>query len=194
MKNDNTKINKKIILEKTLALIDERKGIKDVTLRDIAKKVGCAHTNLYNYFESLDDIFWEALGDVLNKMMEFSVEGLDNKKDTEEGLNMILSRLIDFSVNHPGWYRLIWLDSLSGTPSLEIMEILKTPSVRFEGFIKAAIGETKQERASSIANIMLCYLHGELCIWLNDRSLADDKENAKQRILLNLQKIYRQLS
>lgn len=186
--------NKDIILEKTLNLIDERNGIKDVTLRDIAKKVGCAHTNLYNYFGSLDDIFWEALGNVLNKMMEFSVEGLDNEKDAEKALNILLSRLIDFSISHPGWYRLIWLDSLSGEPSPKIVKILKTPSVRFEGFIKAAMGETTQEKAHSVANIMMCYLHGELCIWLNGRSLADDKGNEKKRILSNIQKIYKQLS
>lgn len=191
MKNEK---NKDIILEKTLNLIDERNGIKDVTLRDIAKKVGCAHTNLYNYFDSLDDIFWEALGDVLNKMMEFSVEGLENEKNAEKALNMVLSRMIDFSIKHPGWYRLIWLDSLSGKPSPKIMEILKTPSVRFEEFIKTAMGEATQEKAHSIANIMMCYLHGELCIWLNSRSLEDNKESAKKRILSNLQKIYRQLS
>lgn len=191
MKNEK---NKDFILEKTLNLIDERNGIKDVTLRDIAKKVGCAHTNLYNYFDSLDDIFWEALGEVLNKMIEFSIEDLHNEKDSEKALNIILSRLIDFSINHPGWYRLIWLDSLSGKPSQQIIESLKTPSIRFEEFIKAAMDENKQEKAHSIANIMMCYLHGELCIWLNSRSLEDDKENAKKRILSNLQKIYKQLS
>jgi len=49
LKNNKKHVSKEIILETTLSLIDKNEGINDVTLRDIAKKVWCAHTNLYNW-------------------------------------------------------------------------------------------------------------------------------------------------
>ena len=43
----------KFILE-TLALIREKGGSKNVNLREISKRVGCAHTNAYNYFDGFE--------------------------------------------------------------------------------------------------------------------------------------------
>ncbi|MDP4087984.1 MAG: TetR/AcrR family transcriptional regulator [Bacillota bacterium] len=193
METDKVKVSREIILEKTLALVDERDGIRNVTLRDIAKEVGCAHTNLYNYFGSLEDIFWEALGKVLNKLMEFSISGLSTESDPEESVNHILSRFMDFSMDHPGWYRLIWLDSLSGKPSPEVEAVLEAPAAGFTELIRTAKDELTPEQALSIGNVMLCYLHGELCIWLNDRSFLKDRQQVRQKIQDNLRSLYKLL-
>ncbi len=36
------------LIEETLALIAERGGSQDVKLREVSRRVGCAHTNVYN--------------------------------------------------------------------------------------------------------------------------------------------------
>lgn len=193
LKNDKKHVSKEIILEITLSLIDKNEGIKNVTLRDIAKKVGCAHTNLYNYFSSLDEIFWEALGQVLLMMMDYSSNGMSDKKDDEERFFLILSNLIDFSMEHPGWYRFIWFESIGGNPSPEVTKILNKPGEGFSDLIKMSNKNIPNERANYIGNILHSYLHGELCKWINNRSFINTREETKAIILSNLKYLYKLL-
>ena len=44
------------IVDHALALIAEKGTSRDVNLREISRRVGCAHTNIYNYFASLQDL------------------------------------------------------------------------------------------------------------------------------------------
>jgi len=75
-------------------------------------------------------------------------------------------------MNHPGWYKLIWLESIGGTPSPDVIKILHIPSQGFtDGIMKASKNGITKEKALSVGNILTCYLHGELCIWINNRSL-----------------------
>ncbi|WP_411167546.1 TetR/AcrR family transcriptional regulator [Clostridium sp. MB05] len=194
MKSDKKHVSKEIILETTLSLIDKNEGIKDVTLRDIAKKVGCAHTNLYNYFSSLDEIFWEALGKVLLIMMDYSSDSLSNEKDDEEKFFLILSNLIDFSTEHPGWYRFIWFESIGGKPSPEVTKILNKPGEGFSELIKISNKNISNEKANYIGNILHSYLHGELCKWINNRSFINTREETKAIVLSNLKYLYKLLT
>ena len=190
-KNKNT-INKEIILDTALRLIEERGGSKDVTLRDIAKELGCAHTNLYNYFSSLDDIFWEALAKILILEMHYLSDVLNTETDNEERIYKALIRLVDFSMEHPGWYKLVWMDSLNGKPSAEVNKILTAPSTEFIDFIMKTNDRLSKKEAGTLADILHGYLHGELCKWVNGRSFINDEE-VRKKIISNLRLIYKSL-
>jgi AcrR family transcriptional regulator len=194
MKTYKSHISKEVILETTLCLIDENGGIKNVTLRDIAKKLGCAHTNLYNYFNSLDEILWESLGQVLLKMIDYVDANLDTETDPEENFYLVLSNIIDFSMDHPGWYKLIWLESISGKPSDEVIKILRKPGEGFTcGLIKASSNQLSEEKANQIGDILHGYLHGELCKWINNRRFINSSQETKLKLLSNLKCLYRLL-
>lgn len=192
--NNKKHVSKEIILETTLSLIDKNEGIKDVTLRDIAKKVGCAHTNLYNYFSSLDEIFWESLGQVILMMMDYSSKGLNNEKDDEGRFFLILSNLIDFSMEHPGWYRFMWFESIGGNPSTEVTKILHKPGDGFSELIKEGNNNISSEKANLIGDILHSYLHGELCKWINNRNFISRREETKTKIISNLKHLYKLLT
>ena len=192
--NNKKHVSKEIILETTLSLIDKNEGIKDVTLRDIAKEVGCAHTNLYNYFSSLDEIFWESLGQVILMMMDYSSKGLNNEKDDEGRFFLILSNLIDFSMEHPGWYRFIGFESIGGNPSTEVAKILYKLGDGFSELIKEGNNNISSEKANLIGDILHSYLHGELCKWINNRNFISRREETKTKILSNLKHLYKLLT
>lgn len=192
--NNKKHVSKEIILETTLSLIEKNEGIKDVTLRDIAKKVGCAHTNLYNYFSSLDEIFWESLGQVILMMMDYSSKGLNNEKDDEGRFFLILSNLIDFSMEHHGWYRFMWFESIGGNPSTEVTKILYKPGDGFSELIKEGNNNISSEKANLIGDILHSYLHGELCKWINNRNFISRREETKTKILSNLKHLYKLLT
>ena len=54
------KISKELIVETALALINEEGSSSKVNLREIARRLGCAHTNIYNYYPSLDELLGRA--------------------------------------------------------------------------------------------------------------------------------------
>lgn len=194
MQTNRKNVSKEIIIETTLSLIEEKGGIKDVNLREIAKNIGCAHTNLYNYFNSLDEIFWEALGQVLLKMIDYVDVNLAYETDPEEKLYLALSNIIDFSMDHPGWYRLIWLEAIDGTPSSEVNEILHLPTRGFNAMlIKLSNNKLSEERANLIGDILMTYLHGELCKWINNRSFKNSSSETKMSVFSNLKYLYKLL-
>lgn len=192
MQANRKNVSKDLIIEMTLALVEEKEGIKDVNLREIAKRIGCAHTNLYNYFHSLDEILWESLGRVLIKMMEYTGSiDFSRETDPKERFYSVISSIIDFSMDHTGWYRLIWLEAIGGEPSTEIAGIMRKPSEEFtEEIIKAKGKALSLDEAYSLGDMIHGYLHGELCKWINGRSLARDKTEEKAKILVNVRKLF----
>jgi len=193
-------INSEMIIETTLQMIDKNEGIKDVTLRAIAQKLGCAHTNLYNYFGSLEEIYWECVGLLLQKMTEeMSREDPDvsdpDVSDPEEKLYMSFSRLADFSIDHPGWHRLIWLEPATGSPSPEVAQKLQQPTLVFGRLVFAASkGTLSDDKLSQLCSILLCYLYGEINMWITRRNSAEDRTLMKTKTLENLRLLYRLFS
>lgn len=192
MEDHKKHISRELILETTLSLIDENRSIRDVSLRVIAKKVGCAHTNLYNYFGSLEEIFWETLGELLLIMIEFCGRGLDKEKEDEIRIFLVFSNLIDFCMNHPGWYSFIWFENIGGKPSPRVVEILKKPGGKLTDLIQMA-NNISQERAKLIYDILHSYMHGELSKWINKRSFINNKEEIKKVILFKINYLYKLL-
>lgn len=186
-------INKEVIIETTLYLIEKNQGIKGVNLRRIAKEIGCAHTNIYNYFDSLNEIFWESLGQVMTKMIEYVNGNLPSKINNEENFYLFLSNIIDFSMNHPGWYRLIWLEHIEGSPSSKIITMINKPK---EGFIQKIMkinDNISEKKANLINDILITYLHGALNNWINNRNANKSIEEIKKSILSNLKYLYKLL-
>jgi len=188
-------INSDMIIETTLQMIDKNEGIKGVTLRAIAQNLGCAHTNLYNYFGSLEEIYWECVGMLLLKMTEEMSREDPGVSDPEEKLYMSFSRLMDFSFDHPGWHRLIWLEPAAGSPSPEVAQNLQQPTLVFGRLVFTASKETlSDDKLSQLCSILLCYLYGEINMWITRRNSAEDRGLMKTKTLANLQLIYRLVS
>ncbi|MCX8131570.1 MAG: TetR/AcrR family transcriptional regulator [Clostridia bacterium] len=194
MQTGKKDISKELIIETVLRLIEENEGIKNVNLRGIAKEIGCAHTNLYNYFSSLDEIFWEALGQVLLKMIAYVESNVGTEVKDDEIIYLILSGIIDFSMTYPGWFRLVWLESIGGKPSPEVMQILYKPGEGLkDALIKVSGNKLTGEQANLIGDILHTYMHGELCKWINKRSFTSSNEEAKKKLLSNLKQLYKLL-
>ena len=187
-------VNKELIIETVLRLIEENGGIKDVNLRGIAKEIGCAHTNLYNYFNSFDEIIWEALGYILIKMVDYVGLNIASAANDEERLYLALEAILEFSFKHPGWYRVVWFESIRGEPSHQAAQILHKPT---EGLnyllIKASGGMLTEEKASRAANILHSYLHGEACKWISERGPVSSIEETIPKVLSNLKLLYKLL-
>ncbi|MDD3169434.1 MAG: TetR/AcrR family transcriptional regulator [Eubacteriales bacterium] len=194
MPNKKNNVSKEAVVETAVRMIDESKGLRNVTLRVIAKEMGCAHTNLYNYFDNLDEIYWQALGNVLVKMIAFCLKDTEKQKDPGEKIFQTISNIIDFSFDHEGWYRLIWFEPLSGEPTPEVRGILFQPAEIFtRSLMEASERELSKEEADVISDIILGYLHGELSIWINHRSFIQERAEMKSKIISSIRLVYEKL-
>lgn len=98
------------ILSAYLGLLDEPAREGPANFRGLAVRLGCAHTNLYNFFPDWDSLRWAGAGEVLDRTAEFM----------EVGEGDPVARYVRFALDHPAWYRLVWFDRLEGPPPPDI--------------------------------------------------------------------------
>lgn len=185
-------VNRETIIDTAVLMIDENDGIKDVTLRAIGQRMGCAHTNLYNYFGSLEEIYWECLGRAMLIMLdEMGREDLP-VPDQEEKLFLSLSRMMDFFFAHPGWHRLIWLEPLRGKPPQNVEAVISLASGSFaRQVVKASGAVLSDARVNQLCHIMYCYLYGEINTWMTHRHEMGTCEKVKESTQDNLRFLFR---
>lgn len=180
-------------VETTLDLIAEVGGAGPVNLRQVSRRMGCAHTNLYNYFASFQDLLWEAFRRTLSLYGAWLNRELDDSLGPEEHLRRVLVNLASFPQAHPGLYRFIASDRL---PMGEIPEdILDTVSQMKRWLSETLWAVSDQaldpDAAAVIADIVLAYVDGETLNLINERVIPG--EDVQGRIVGNALRIYRLL-
>lgn len=180
----------------TLDLIDKKGSSKNVNLREIAKQLGCAHTNIYNYFENYEDLLWTAMVRVLGLMVKNTESWVKPDQIEKKGyLSKFVEAHIDFALSHPGWYQFIWLDQFKKTAATEeTIKVFEKLEVRFYEIMYAASKKqlTRQE-ASEAGIIIHGYLHGDICKLIAGKYLKTSEEAYKKRIKANVKKLIESL-
>jgi AcrR family transcriptional regulator len=131
-----------------------------VTMRAIAKKVGCRSPSLYHYFKSKDDIF-RALVDRGTILYEKFLPTIDST-DPFDRLWWRFWRYYEFSKAHPEYFRLMFVDRSSpvGDPTLHARALSGADTRRcIEECVKAGI--LPQGTDPIEASVVLwCTIHG----------------------------------
>lgn len=104
--NPRKGLSRERILSAYLGLLDEPDPSGSSNFRGLAARLGCAHTNLYNFFPDWDALRWAGAGEVLDRTADFM----------EDGEGDPVARYVRFALDHPAWYRLVWFDRLEGPP------------------------------------------------------------------------------
>jgi len=164
---------KDAFIDAVLSMLDEGINLRELNLRKVAKRVGCAHTNAYNYFINYEELLWWCLREALERMTAM----VDPEHDD------LTAVYVDFALKHPAWYRLIWLDPLSGQPPKGVAEYLDVPAQIYTRWITVRAGSKVSEDAlEKKASIFHGYLHGELSAITAGR-LTGPKKKLKERVL-----------
>jgi len=181
-------ITKENIVNVTLDLIKDRDNIRSVNLREIARVLGCAHTNIYNYFRDMDEIFWASLDEVLEKSIIFINNKLDGKDCPDKKLQNFYNGFIEFYIENRGWFILFWMEKLHGaTPERSLNKITNTVSqynsILNNIFTKLYQVQLNEQQVMNIFHTVHCYLHGEISIFLCGRGLITEETAFKERTL-----------
>lgn len=164
---------KDAFIDAVLTMLDEGMNLRELNLRKVAKRVGCAHTNAYNYFTSYEEMLWWSLKGALERM----TANVDPEQDE------LTEAYVDFALKHPAWYRLIWLEPLGGDPPEGVAEYLQAPGREYTRWLsERAATKVSGEDLEAQARIFHSYLHGELTAVTAGR-IAGSKQELKERIL-----------
>ena len=126
-------------VEATLELIAEEGGSLGVNLRAISRRVGCAHTNAYNYFDSYGDLLWAAFRRALRVYGEHLTQGLDAAMPADEYLRRTVENLAAFPQENPGLYRFIGSDPIDlGSIPADVMDMVSAMKRWFAAAAEAA--------------------------------------------------------
>lgn len=180
-------------VETTLELIAEEGGAGPVNLRQVSRRMGCAHTNVYNYFAGFQDLLWAAFRRTLSNYGAWLTEDLADSLEPDEYLRRVLVNLATFPQAHPGLYRFIASDRLpmDNIPEDIVDTVGDMKRWLSEALRAAADCDIDPDDASVIADIVLAYVDGETLNLINERVVPG--EDIHGRIVDNALRIYRLL-
>lgn len=181
-------------VKETLALITEKGGSKDVNLREVSKRVGCAHTNAYNYFDGFEGLLWAAFERTIYIYADAIEKDLNNDLSSEQYFTMLISNLVEFVTENPGLYRFIGSDpiDLNKIPQHLITLVSKLKDFLIEVIYTLSSSRLTRKQAREVTDIILAYLDGETFNLINQRYLPDD--NIHERILKNVTLLFTRLT
>lgn len=181
-------------LEATLDLIDESRGLSGVDLRKVSRALGCAHTNLYNYFDSFADLLWHVLVEAIERLMDHTSKEMTALPDKQHSFRVFIGSQVDFALAHPGWYRFIWMDPLKGKPSEDLVPKLLQPAVEFARYLAGfAPGSLPAPTVARAADIVHGFLHGALSRLVAGRYAQGITEDLREKIISDAEFIFQLL-
>lgn len=172
-------------VEAAIELIAENGGSIGVNLRSISRRVGCAHTNAYNYFTDFSDLLWSAYRRAIDEYGYYLTNKLSTEKTDFEYFRTVIFRLSSFPRDNPGLHRFISTDPLDieHIPSDVLDEVARLKEWYVEVIRVAAGDGADNAEVKRISDIILAYISGESTDLVNGRFLPDD--DVKSRIVAN---------
>ena len=169
------KITREQILDTALAMVNERGTSANINLREIARRLDCAHTNLYNYYPSLDGLLWDAHGSALERMVH-AVTSAPVKGGREKSLSSFYAAFLGFYLSNRGLFSLLWQDTLSGErPETHRADAEEKVRLLVDHLSEIYEGAVELNRLHDALHRVHCYLHGEVSIFIHGRGLIRDE-------------------
>ena len=180
-------ITKEQIVETALGLMANKNDLHGLNLREIARELGCAHTNLYNYFASYNDLLWEtraALQEIFTSTLKDKLAGADT---TELRLICLFETFIDMYIDKTGWFRLAWHQHISSERPARDIEATETTNEILNNYAieicKEFSGNNVDEgQVKQVLHNTRCYISGEISNYLSGRSEIQSEEAIKAHV------------
>jgi AcrR family transcriptional regulator len=185
----------KRLVDAALKIIEEKGSLHGVNLRQIAREAGCAHTNVYNYYQDFEALLWDVFKRIGELAIEYNTRHVQTGLSLDETVLQVFSAQIDFAYDHPGWYRCLWLEPLSGKPPQEMLDGRRKQREGMAALISQAGQQTLDvQQADNVFVILFNYVHGAICLMINGRIYRSDLTTYKAQTLKNVQTLLKVLS
>jgi AcrR family transcriptional regulator len=168
--------------------------LKSLNLREIARNLNCAHTNLYNYFRSYEELLWETHAALLETFTDMLEERLKSVNGAELKIRSFFKTFTDIYLNNKGWFKLAWVEYIGdGRPDGNI-SVTERSFAKLTGFITAIWQELyggcpDSERVRRVLHNAHCYIVGEVSNHIAGRRIIDNEDELKEYIAVQAAEI-----
>ena len=183
-----SRISAQRYIDETVALIAERGGSADVNLREVSRRLGCAHTNVYNYFASFDDLLWSAFRAVLEDYGAYLRHDLEDALASDVYLRRLITNLVVYPQRNPGLYRFIGSDPLRSDIPGDILGKVVEMKQRLYADFRACVPGTDPAVADEACDIVYAYIDGETFNLINERVVPG--EDVGGRVVANAVRLF----
>lgn len=168
-------------VETMLELILEKGGLTGVNLRLVSKKIGCAHTNAYNYFDGFDGLIFAAYDRALDIYGSAVIQDLKSTSDGKACFLKFVNNIVEFALENPGYYRFIGSDTFNirGLSRETIGKAIQLKQFFLDLFYAVVRPYLSREESDMSASILMAYLDGELFNIINKRAFPEDRVNER---------------
>ena len=173
-------ISKEQIIETALELMRNKNDLRGINLREIARTLGCAHTNLYNYFPSYNDLLWETHAAIQEIFMDMLIKKLETATTAELRLSYFFEAFVDMHMDNKGWFRLAWHENIEGDRPKRDIEATdstnKMLNAHIAGIWKEFSGEYPDaDMLKRVLHNTHCYIVGEISNHILGRRLIENE-------------------
>lgn len=174
------------LLAAAIELIETNGGCRGVNLRQIAANAGCAHTNTYNYFDSLESLFWSVLEETLERQFAVTAAKMRSPAAKRAPLRAFLETQIAFAHAHPALYRLFWMEPLSGEPPASVVNRFEEMRTTWIHTIANHTGDRLDEATLVYTGqVAHGYFHGEISKLISRHAFLPKPTGDRNRIVNN---------
>lgn len=137
-------------------------GYSNVSMRRIAKQMGCTPMTLYGYYDGKIDILRSLWGGVFENLFDTLAECV-SEKDPQTYLLNLCAAYVQYWLDHPDYYRLVFM--AEGVMQPDVSLFLDNPNImaRYDLFtvaIQNLRGETSEAIMKSKVDFLISALHG----------------------------------
>ena len=179
-------LSKDVIIEATLLLIEEKGNSGKVNFREIGRSLGCAHTSLYNFFPSYNELLYTAAQTLMTRMRDsLQSEALERiKKGTYDSMILAyINSVVLYALNHKGWYSFLWFEYAE----IDLTSLFENQPRPEKLLLPIYLQEYKHpiSNADATMKLQVChgFVHGELSKFLSGRSAYTSENELIESIM-----------
>lgn len=160
----------------TIEMIQERGGAAGVSLREIARRSGCAPTNVYNHFPDLAALLNAANLQIITDFNERVPHRAMRSGSAEAVLESGVRAFVEYAVEHKGWFNSFHYER-HGLPltTSATDAAAQAGSQMAEVVRRATAGRLSDEEVRYVTRAVYAYLLGELSAIVTGREQPVDE-------------------
>jgi AcrR family transcriptional regulator len=142
----------------------QSEGYASISMRRLAKEVGCTPMTLYKYYENKADILRDIWAHVFNELFDEIDRTAARKRNPVSKLNAIAQTYVAYWLNHTDHYRMVFMTEGISQPEVGIFAsddgLLARFSVFATALAEASSGRLNQETLKVKVDLLVCALNG----------------------------------
>jgi AcrR family transcriptional regulator len=174
------------IINATLNMIKVEKSTHNVSLREIARRVGCSAPNVYNHFQNLNDLLNAAMQYIIDDYMK-TINRMMNKINKPELIfKKAAETLISYALKNEGWFYFYHFEKNDLRVS-DLTEEKENDTGHYMATLvqKSSNGRLDFNDAYKVTGIIHHYILGELSQYLSGKEKIKNKSDFLQKIITN---------